>query len=50
VAALAHDARFLQEAGFTLVEVQPLDMTPQTYLIAVLALWKRRRTSAPARR
>lgn len=43
VAALAHDARFLQEAGFSLVEVQPLDMTPQTYLVAVLALWERRR-------
>ncbi|MGQ9517551.1 MAG: 23S rRNA (uracil(1939)-C(5))-methyltransferase RlmD [Anaerolineae bacterium] len=43
VAALAHDVRFLQDAGFSLVEVQPLDMTPHAYLISVLALWERRR-------
>lgn len=43
VAALARDVRFLQDAGFSLVEVQPLDMAPHTYLISVLALWERRR-------
>lgn len=39
--ALARDGRLLTQLGFQLVEVQPVDMTPQTFQIDTVSLWQR---------
>ena len=41
VATLARDGKALNRAGFRLIEVQPLDMHPQTYLVDTVSLWTR---------
>ncbi len=40
-AALARDARIITDAGFRLVEVQPLDLFPQTFHVESVALFAR---------
>ena len=40
-ATLARDARMITEKGYSLVEVQPLDLFPQTYHIESVALFVR---------
>ena len=40
-AALARDARTLSDVGYSLVEVRPLDLFPQTYHIECVALFER---------
>jgi 23S rRNA (uracil1939-C5)-methyltransferase len=40
-ATLARDARVIVESGYSLVEVQPLDLFPQTYHIECVALFVR---------
>ena len=42
VATLARDGKALNRAGFRLLEVQPLDMHPQTYRVDTVSLWTRR--------
>ena len=41
VATLARDGRSLHKAGYELVEVQPIDMQPQTFHIETVSLWQR---------
>ncbi|GJM42511.1 MAG: putative RNA methyltransferase [Ardenticatenaceae bacterium] len=41
VATLARDGRSLAKAGYTLVEVQPIDMQPQTFHVETVSLWAR---------
>ena len=41
-ATLGRDAVFLAEAGYRLVEAQPVDLFPQTYHVETVALWARR--------
>ena len=38
---LARDAALLVQRGYRLVEVQPVDVFPQTYHVEVLSLWQR---------
>jgi 23S rRNA (uracil1939-C5)-methyltransferase len=40
-ATLARDARIIAESGYSLIEVQPLDLFPQTYHIESVALFVR---------
>jgi 23S rRNA (uracil1939-C5)-methyltransferase len=40
-ATLARDGQQLAKAGYRLVEVQPVDMFPQTYHIETVSLWRR---------
>ncbi|WP_420641751.1 class I SAM-dependent RNA methyltransferase [Candidatus Leptofilum sp.] len=40
VATLARDGRSLAKAGYKLVEVQPIDMQPQTFHIETVSLWE----------
>jgi len=42
VAILARDAKALARAGYRLLEVQPIDMMPQTYRVDTVSLWVRR--------
>lgn len=39
VATLARDGRSLHQSGYQLVEVQPIDMQPQTFHIETVSLW-----------
>ncbi len=41
VATLARDGRFLSKNGYKLIEVQPIDMLPQTFHIETVSLWQR---------
>jgi 23S rRNA (uracil1939-C5)-methyltransferase len=38
--ALARDGKKLAQAGYALVEVQPIDMTPQSFQIDTVSLWR----------
>ncbi len=38
--ALARDGKKLAQAGYNLVEVQPIDMTPQAFQIETVSLWQ----------
>jgi 23S rRNA (uracil1939-C5)-methyltransferase len=40
VATMARDARQLAQAGLQLLEVQPIDMMPQTYHTLTVSLWQ----------
>jgi len=40
VATLARDGRRFAQKGFQLIEVQPIDMWPQTYHTLTVSLWK----------
>jgi 23S rRNA (uracil1939-C5)-methyltransferase len=39
LATLARDGRRLTEAGRQLLELQPIDMFPQTFQIQTISLW-----------
>jgi 23S rRNA (uracil1939-C5)-methyltransferase len=39
LATLARDARRLTESGYKLIELQPIDMFPQTFEIHTVSLW-----------
>jgi 23S rRNA (uracil1939-C5)-methyltransferase len=41
LASLARDAKSLSRAGYRLIEVQPIDVHPQTYLIDTVSMWKK---------
>ena len=41
-ATLGRDSVYLTEAGYVLIEAQPVDMFPQTYHVETVALWGRR--------
>jgi 23S rRNA (uracil1939-C5)-methyltransferase len=41
LSTLARDAKNLVRAGYRLVEVQPIDMRPQTYYVDTVSLWKK---------
>ena len=38
--ALARDGKKLAQAGYRLVEIQPIDMTPQAFQIDTVSLWR----------
>ncbi len=48
VATMARDARYLQELGYRLREVQPVDMFPQTYHVETVSLWEWAPDETPA--
>ena len=37
---MARDAALLAGGGYGLVEVQPIDMFPQTYHVETVSLWR----------
>jgi 23S rRNA (uracil1939-C5)-methyltransferase len=39
-ATLARDAALLVQSGYNLIEVQPVDMFPQTHHIETVSLWQ----------
>ncbi len=39
VAAAAHDGRRLTELGYSLAEIQPIDLAPQTFHVETVSLW-----------
>jgi len=41
VATLARDSKQLSRDGYRLVEVQPVDMTPQNFQVDTISLWQR---------
>jgi 23S rRNA (uracil1939-C5)-methyltransferase len=41
IATLARDSRQLAQQGYTLVEVQPLDMFPQSFAVLTVSLWEK---------
>jgi 23S rRNA (uracil1939-C5)-methyltransferase len=41
LASLARDSKALAKGGYRLVEVQPLDMRPQTYQVDAACLWEK---------
>lgn len=41
IATFARDARQMNQAGYALVEIQPVDMRPQTYHMEIVGLWQR---------
>lgn len=41
VATMARDSKQLSRDGFRLVEVQPVDMTPQNFQVDTVSLWQR---------
>ena len=45
-ATLARDGKHLAKAGYQPIEVQPIDMRPQTYQIETVSLWQLAITSA----
>ena len=49
LSTLARDSKQMDRAGWQLVEVQPIDLTPQTYHVEVVALWQRGRKSRGAK-
>ena len=49
LSTLARDSKQMDRAGWQLVEVQPIDLRPQTYHVEVVALWQRGRKSRGAK-
>jgi len=41
LASLARDAKYLSRAGYRLIEVQPIDINPQTYRVDTVSMWKK---------
>lgn len=41
IATMARDGKQLRQAGYRLVEVQPIDMQPQTFHIETVMVWER---------
>ncbi len=41
LSTLARDAKKLSRAGYRLLEVQPIDIRPQTYYVDTVSLWKK---------
>ncbi len=43
VATLARDGKKLSQFGYRLIEIQPIDMAPQTFQIEIVSLWQKDR-------
>jgi 23S rRNA (uracil1939-C5)-methyltransferase len=41
IATMARDGKQLHQAGYRLVDVQPIDMQPQTFHVETVMLWER---------